>query len=1327
MKHTKLFARFAALMLACLMAVAALPVGAAAKSTKLVFSGTVTSPNLQVTPYYKTVAEYVAEATASKAETTALPRLDPDAENFMNTAETIAKAEPDAVFLEFDISQKRKGSDDEIAARAEAVVKHLLAAEKTPAIYFIYVPEGNFMDYRAPLDIIAKHYNITVIDTYRYFKQKYDRGELEIKDFLTAGVLPGEGGHALFATVIVDALRKVNVLQPTTAGRKALYDTTRYAPTAEETVPNVDNAETKHTLYVSAQKGSDTATGTKDAPLKTLAAAQKKVRELRAKEGAAFGGVTVYLREGLYQVGTGFELTKADSGTENARVIWRGYPGETVRMTNASVLKPEKFSAVTSQTTLNRLPNDDARGHVLVYDLRAAGIDPGTYITGNNVVYQGTTRSRSYGQVLVVNGKGAQRAQYPNGGWQQVCAANGDSTDTLTYEENVGTRWTTADNAWVVATTGQGYYTDQMKVTSVDSENRIIKLGRYAAYGIKSSYLWKLVNLLEELDMPSEWYVDVTAQKLYYYPQGDILDDEILFSSQTNPIISMNETSYVTIADIDLTAGCGDGVKITDGVGNRVENCTISNMGHTGVYIRCNDKKGPGNNGVSGCHIYHTAISGVMLEGGDRKELTPSNDFVENCHFEQYATEMHSEAGAVLTDGTVGVAIRNNTIHNDDSAAVFMGGNDDLIEGNEIYNVCYETDDYGVIYGDSRGAMRQGVTMRKNYMHDIVYDFKPYASTGGMLAGFYSDANRNNGAKVDSNIFVRVQTPIFFSNNHNMAARGNLLLDNTVHSLRVWLTPYDTQTTEKKHEQLKAALADGSFYEAKTESAAVDKLLYRAYQTSPEFTEETENNYYLKYPWLEHYLTSEPLLAKYVVVSGNASFGDEGRFELPNVMAEYMTTENNYITDDAIPSDNGVTDYERIDKAMTLAAENVEGFEVWDVRTAGIQSEERPVSDFELLYPRNGQKDVDVSDLRLCWQWASGADSYHVVVAQDAAFKNIVHDEVTVKNYAEVKNLNFGAQQYYWKVTASSYSAKFTGTPENLGGVHSFVSMKQKEADFSYLKAETKQAEALLNTMTESSEVGNYPEGTKLTLQTAIDSANAILADLRTRQAVINEGLAAMKTARLTALSRVNLSNVGAEAMFGDLDKVQVYENALISGTESSLVQKTADGIVFKGNGAMHSARTLEPYEAAHFKATFDFGGQSSGSYYTMFGLRTQKAVNHLWNTSSYVFLVTKENIELQSFKAGGIGKFYLTVPNTFIEEGKEHDIQFAAVPSPEGVRILLQVDGEMVYDYVDKENIITNGGLATVETSNEVCGLTLAEADEGAYPSLIERIRSND
>lgn len=94
----------------------------------------------------------------------------------------------------------------------------------------------------------------------------------------------------------------------------------------------------------------------------------------------------------------------------------------------------------------------------------------------------------------------------------------------------------------------------------------------------------------------------------------------------------------------------------------------------------------------------------------------------------------------------------NNEIYDAPHMALGLAGVQNIIEYNEIYNVCTETSDVGAIYG-GRTWMSQGHKIRCNYMHDITKNIG--ITTGATVSCVYLD-DMFSSARIYNNIFENV-------------------------------------------------------------------------------------------------------------------------------------------------------------------------------------------------------------------------------------------------------------------------------------------------------------------------------------------------------------------------------------------------------------------------------------------------------------------------------------------------------------------------------------------------------------------------------------------
>lgn len=1311
---------FALLLCVCLV----LPAGVvfAKDDLTVAFVGNTSHRNKMLKLYPALTGEYLASRmTDYDIKIVNADPIDLTSENFLEVIRgQVLPKNPEMVFLELDISKRYLLTQDEISAKLESIVKLIQDNCDNPAIYFIYMPEENLFDGRDPFDKVAKYYGISVCDVFSVYKDKFEKKIWEQFDFLNIGKIPGERGHAYISEILINHLLGIDdLLASPKQNEKTLYNIDKYlseTPSKEIETPVVPKSDGA-VIYV-AKSGSPSATGTINSPFGTLEQARNHIRRLKKSMGDKFKGATVYIREGLYETGNGFKLTKEDSGTAEHPIVYSAYPGETVRLTNGTVLDSSKFSPVTDPNVLKKIP-ESARGKVLQYDLmKQSNLVAGYYISSidriNPINFASSSRNYKLGNQLVVNGKNEQRASWPDAGYS-IVAAHQAGSGRIAYDGVTGENWVTAKNAYIWGTLGYGYYTEHNKVKSIDLENRFINL-TYNSPRVYAGNIYSVQNLLEELSIPSEWYADPDTDILYYYPRSDIADSEVIFVSNPYSVVVMEETEYITLSNLKIEVGGKDGVEINDGYGNLVDNCEIAHMGFNGVSINnTKNAPGPGKNGVTNSHIHDTMSNGVYVLGGDSRTLTSGGDYVKNCHFENYSTHMHSESGGVLSDGAVDLRVSNCNFHTDDSCALFMGGYDDMFEYNEIYSVSYDTDDYGAIYGDSRGAIREGVTIHHTYFHDINFDF-PKDGLTGLVAGIYTDCRRNWGANIHSNVFYNVWRPLFLADNRNQRIFGNLIMDTGGASAISATESIHGADVYEVQEKVAPTLKDGTFW-----TETVDTYAQRAYgswKSITNFEKESMYAYYTRYPWLEYYEDDEILLAKYMQLSSNAVFNSaKSDFSMGTQAVPSSVKEDNYLTKDKVTAEMAGSDrvVDIVAKGIEIAAENISDFPVWDVNEAGLLGAPREIGDFELISPYNGQTNVDVDSLVLRWDFASGADTYHVEVSSDPEFNNVDFETKTPKNWAKVKNLKYGTKKYYWRVTASSTSEKFVGSPVNVGGVQTFWSMKSQKADKIALGEAVNNGNVLLGNLVEGTDGGQYPEGTKAEFKEALDYVTQVYEGSRSTKNQVDSAVLDLEKATKKALSKANLEVIDLYESFSNPEDWQHVANAK-DVVDPHITQK-GDSLTFSGtNGVFHSNQKVNTYNVVKFKAKFNFNNPVGKNYYSMVGLRVRNLAPRIYNNFSYAFLVNKNTIELQGGKyPANIGKFVLSVDNTFIEEGKEHEIEFAALPAKDGigVRLILLVDGKLVYDHTDINNFVEDAGMAAINSSNAVCEFTLSKSSE--------------
>ena len=522
-------------------------------------------------------------------------------------------------------------------------------------------------------------------------------------------------------------------------------------------------------FYVSPG-GSDAGAGTISSPFATLEKARDAVREAKHAGSASGETVTVWLRGGDFVRTNELELTAPDSGSERAPIVWRSYREERVRLLGGRVLNG--FQPVKDPAILSRL-DEAARGHVLQLDLRAKGI-----------TNFGEMRSRGFSRAttpahceLFFGHRPMTLARWPNeGAWEKIAGLpagtgkgdeHGGSIGGLpggfTYAGERPRRWKDASGLWVHGFWAWDWANSYERVASLDLENRVVKTAApYGLYGFRAGQRFCWLNVLEELDQPSEWFLDRQTGTLYFWPPAPLAANETLLSVLDEPLIKITDARHLTIRGLTLEASRGNGVEIVGGAGNRIVGCRLRNLGNLGVVLN-----GGTNHGVASCDFFDTGDGGVSLSGGDRQTLTPAGHFGEDCHFQRQARWSKCYAPCVLISG-VGMRVSHNLMHDHPHCAILFTGNDHLIEFNDIHHIALETGDVGAIY-TGRDYTFRGNRIRHNFIHE----------TGGVgmgSMGVYMD-DCVSGTEVFGNVFYKAHWAMFIGGGRDHRVENNLFVD----------------------------------------------------------------------------------------------------------------------------------------------------------------------------------------------------------------------------------------------------------------------------------------------------------------------------------------------------------------------------------------------------------------------------------------------------------------------------------------------------------------------------------------------------------------------
>lgn len=579
--------------------------------------------------------------------------------------------------------------------------------------------------------------------------------------------------------------------------------------------------------------GSDTNDGSSEKPFATLQRARDAIRAARerSRSNSAF---QVLIHAGEYAVNQTFELDARDSGTEKAPVVYRVADGG--RASFRGGLKLSGFEALRDGPNWTSLPAG-SRGKVMQADLKHQGITNLLPLTLGGFS-SGHGFKTHPGHELFFNGKPMQLARGPNEGFLRIKDVvvkdgtkgydrSGSKVGQFICENDALTRWQNEPELLLYGYWFWDWADSYEKVRNIDAPNRTITLAEpFHKYGYSIGAPFYAINAVCELDQPGEWYLDRQNMVVLLYPPSEIQNATIELSTFPKAMVELQNVSHVRFEGLTWELGSADAIHVKGGRDVLFAGCTVRQFAGNGIEII-----GGQHHGILSSDIYSMGRGGTIVQGGNRKDLTPGRHFVENCDIHNLSRIDHTYTPAVVLDG-VGNRIAHNRFHEIASSAMRVNGNDHLVEYNEVFHVVTESDDQGGadMYGN---ATFRGNVFRFNHWHHIGnWEGKGEQPKCGQAGIRLDDAIC--GTLVYGNIFERCSAgKIGFGGVQIHGGKDNVIDNNMFISCAAALsfTPWNA---ERFIEFTKEGL----------DSRRVDRALYlQRYPQLGEFTSDANKNY----------------------------------------------------------------------------------------------------------------------------------------------------------------------------------------------------------------------------------------------------------------------------------------------------------------------------------------------------------------------------------------------------------------------------------------------------------------------------------------------------
>jgi hypothetical protein len=515
-----------------------------------------------------------------------------------------------------------------------------------------------------------------------------------------------------------------------------------------------------------APGGSDAADGTAEQPLRSLPQAQRRARELRAKQPGE--PLTIDVGAGSYVLTEPLVFTPEDSGASGKHPLTITGSG-TVR--------------ISGGTRIEGFRPRDGHWVAAIPDSVAPFRD------------------------LWVNGRRAIRARAPNEGYYRIDAAGPDRRTSFTAESkdvlsiaNPATAEVVYLHDWSVSRVG---------LKSIDSGKQTYLLA--GSIGANYPFLaicdfeqhprYFVENAIELLDAPGEWFLDAAKRELHYMPrEGETIDEVKATAPRLSQLMLVRGTDQKPVQNIrfeglsfvntafdlprlgyaeiqansyasrrDLTAGTTlmppAAATLERAKNCSFENCRFEHLAAAGLHIAHSSKVR-----VERSTFSDLGGNGIMIGSMNEENPTAEGNVVENCTIERCGQTYFGGVG-IWIGMAANTIVRNNEVRDLPYTGISVGwswnprptmcrGNQ--IRYNHIHHVMQRLSDGGGIY---TLGWQPGTTLVGNVIHDI-----PINAGRAESNGMFIDEGSTDLEIKENTIYRVVRSPIRF----NMAGKNRI-------------------------------------------------------------------------------------------------------------------------------------------------------------------------------------------------------------------------------------------------------------------------------------------------------------------------------------------------------------------------------------------------------------------------------------------------------------------------------------------------------------------------------------------------------------------------
>lgn len=542
---------------------------------------------------------------------------------------------------------------------------------------------------------------------------------------------------------------------------------------AQDRPPTRDEHEAADALVLHVAAPTRTESlgdGTRARPFATIAHGLEAIRRERARErerGLTPRRIELRLAPASFELASTLVIDAGCSGASPAAptVLLAAPPG-TGLLGARAIPRAARTELTPRDPRRARLPSEAARSAVRRVELRPFEIATGP------IERRGMGQpSRAAPAEATLAGSVLRLAAWPDAGFAtagpvtRAGATDPDSDDgaSFRFDDPRIERWVGANEAWLLGYWYWDWADATLPLRAVDPLAHTITLGAGHAYGMREGARFRVLNVLEELDTPGEYWLDTQAQELLYWPtEGSAPGDELLVSTLRDALVFVDGASDVELVGFEFGPTRGVAVRVDGGERVTLDTCAFHASGSHGLVLR-------GTAHVARrCTFRDCGASGITLDGGDRTTLSAGAHVVEDCELLRFARLERTYRPGVAIAG-VGHVVRHNRIGEAPHVAILFAGNEHTIEANEIFDVVRETGDAGAIYAGRDWAMH-GTVIRHNLIRDV-----PGTRERNQNAIYLDDMA--SGITVSGNVLLRCNLGVLCGGGRDVHVVGNVFVD----------------------------------------------------------------------------------------------------------------------------------------------------------------------------------------------------------------------------------------------------------------------------------------------------------------------------------------------------------------------------------------------------------------------------------------------------------------------------------------------------------------------------------------------------------------------